>query len=67
MARWSLSRQKSPDLKECENPKCNNMFWAISSNKKYCCKKCRIQHSNMKHSDYRKEWKRLKKLRLNDN
>ena len=47
MVRKSVSRLKGTELKFCENPKCNNLFWGYS-NQKYCSKKCRIQASNLR-------------------
>jgi len=54
---------KSPVLKKCVRPGCDNYFYSIVRKKKYCCKKCQIKDANERHKEYRKEWRRNNRLK----
>lgn len=54
MAKWQLSKQRSPELKQCANPKCKKgeddnpaMFWGYPE-QKYCSDSCRVRASRLR-------------------
>ena len=52
-----LSRKKSPQLKDCKNPKCKYAFWGYS-NQKYCSKECYKEVEKPKVIERTKKWRK---------
>lgn len=59
---------KSPTLRECSNPDCDDDFgrpfvFYGYGNDKYCCKQCSLHVRNTKTKEYRMEWRHIQQIK----
>lgn len=52
-----LSQKKSPELRDCANPKCEYAFYGFG-NQKYCCIDCRKEIERPKIVERTRKWRR---------
>jgi len=67
-----VSHLKSPTLKECANPSCDDglgrpfLFWALKSTDKFCCPECREAMERTKVVERGREWRKKNPIRAKE-